>query len=751
MILKNLWRRKTRTLLTVLGIAIGVAAVVSLGAIGAGIVESYGSILSNPTTDITVSQKDAIDISFSALDEDLLPRIQAVPGVEVVDPVVVGFVQSENLPFFIVFGYETDSLAIRRYNVVEGKPITGQREILLGMKAAEDLKLGVGGTVRLYGVPYQIVGIYETGQALEEGGGVVSLAEAQEIASKPRQVNAFQIKTRRPDEADAVIERLQTLFPDLSISKGSGNSAAQEWVGMIQAMAWGIAAIAIIVGGMGMMNTMVMSVFERTREIGVLRALGWRRGRVMRLILSEAVVLSILGGLLGVLLGVALVQAAASMPGYGTLMTGRYSTGLFAQGMLTAILLGTVGGIYPAWWASKLTPIEALRYEGGASGSSRRRKKSDESAAASASRLPPALRDLGRRKVRTVLTVLGIGVGVAAIVALNGISEGMIQQLNQFAGGSSMGDLTLMQRGVPDMSLSAIDERVGRAIGGMPEVESVSGMVLGFSSQPGMPFFIISGLDPNSPAMRHFTVAEGRHIQRPNEMLLGRAAANALKKGVGDTMQVLNGSYRIVGVFETGVGYEESGGVFALSEAQAILNRPRQVSYLLVDVRNPQDVEYVRQAVEQRFEDVKASVSTEFAQNTDDIQTLQSMTGAIILMALIVGGIVILNTMIMTIYERTREIGTLRALGWRKRRILSTVVREAVLLSALAGVAGILMGIGMIELAALAPAAAYLQGTFTSQALAETMVIAIGLGVLGGLYPAWRASRLSPVEALRYE
>ncbi|MCA9868970.1 MAG: ABC transporter permease, partial [Anaerolineae bacterium] len=409
------------------------------------------------------------------------------------------------------------------------------------------------------------------------------------------------------------------------------------------------------------------------------------------------------------------------------------------------------GGIYPAWWASKLTPIEALRYEGGASGSSRRRKKSDESAAASASRLPPALRDLGRRKVRTVLTVLGIGVGVAAIVALNGISEGMIQQLNQFAGGSSMGDLTLMQRGVPDMSLSAIDERVGRAIGGMPEVESVSGMVLGFSSQPGMPFFIISGLDPNSPAMRHFTVAEGRHIQRPNEMLLGRAAANALKKGVGDTMQVLNGSYRIVGVFETGVGYEESGGVFALSEAQAILNRPRQVSYLLVDVRNPQDVEYVRQAVEQRFEDVKASVSTEFAQNTDDIQTLQSMTGAIILMALIVGGIVILNTMIMTIYERTREIGTLRALGWRKRRILSTVVREAVLLSALAGVAGILMGIGMIELAALAPAAAYLQGTFTSQALAETMVIAIGLGVLGGLYPAWRASRLSPVEALRYE
>ncbi len=89
-----------------------------------------------------------------------------------------------------------------------------------------------------------------------------------------------------------------------------------------------------------MMNTMVMSVFERTREIGVLRALGWQRGQVMRLILGEALVLSLLGGLLGILLGVGMVQAGASMPGYGMMLTGKYSLGLFAQGMLTAVLAG---------------------------------------------------------------------------------------------------------------------------------------------------------------------------------------------------------------------------------------------------------------------------------------------------------------------------------------------------------------------------------------------------------------------------
>jgi putative ABC transport system permease protein len=262
---------------------------------------------------------------------------------------------------------------------------------------------------------------------------------------------------------------------------------------------------------------------------------------------------------------------------------------------------------------------------------------------------------------------------------------------------------------------------------------------------------MIFGLDLNSPPMRHFSLAEGRSIQRPNEVLLGRAAADALKKDLGDTIQVFNGAYRVVGIFETGVGYEEAGGVFALREAQAILQRPRQVSYLLVDVRDPQHVEYVRQVIEQRFPDVKASTSSEFAQNTDDIQTLESMTGAIALMALVVGGIVILNTMIMTIYERTREIGTLRALGWRKRRILSAVVREAVLLSALAGVVGIILGIGLVKLAGASPAASYLQGSFTPQMLAQTLGLAVVLGVLGGLYPAWRASRLSPVEALRYE
>ncbi len=743
MVFKNLWRRKTRSILTILGIAIGVAAVVALGAIANNLMVNYGSMASNPNADVTVMQKDAIDISFSSITGDLGDRLRGIPDVEVVDPVLIAWATGENLPFFMAFGYEPNSLAVRRFRIVEGKPVSGARQMALGKQVAQDLDKGVGDTLRIMGTPYQIVGIYETGQAMEEAGGVVTLEEAQDIARKPRQVNAYQIKVRNPQQVDAVVERIRTLFPELFVSRGSGNEAAEQWMGMVSGLAWGIAGIAIIIGGLGMMNTMVMSVIERTREIGVLRALGWRRSQVLGMIMGEALLLSFVGGLLGILVGVALIEAASRAPGYGGMLQGGYTPGIFAQGLITALLLGTVGGIYPAWWAGRLTPIEALRYEGGAG--------SGRGAGRQGARLPTVLRDLGRRKMRTALTVLGIGVGVSALVALNGIAEGMINQFNNFAGGSAIGDISVMQKDLPDMSLSTIDERVGRAIQGMPQVESVSGMILGFTSQPGLPFFIVSGLEPDEPPMRHYPVVEGRSIQRPNEILLGRGAAEALKKQVGDSLELASGTYRVVGIYETGVAWEDTGGVMAMIEAQRVFAKPRQVSYYLIDVRDPADVEYVRQAVEKRFPDMSASISTEFAQNTDDIQSMQAMINGVVFVALLVGGIVILNTMVMTIYERTREIGTLRALGWHKRRILGMVVREAILISLLAGVVGILLGMGLTWLIALSPATAYLAADYNAAILGQTILVAVVLGVIGGIYPAWRASRLSPVEALRYE
>ncbi|MFN8422702.1 MAG: FtsX-like permease family protein [Anaerolineae bacterium] len=126
---------------------------------------------------------------------------------------------------------------------------------------------------------YRVVGIYETGQSFEEAGGVMTLSDAQALVQRPRQVNLFQVKLRTPDQAEALRDRLAKRMPQARITLGTGAGQRQEVYAMLEAFALAIGFVAALVGGLGMMNTIFMSVFERVRDIGVLRALGWRRRR----------------------------------------------------------------------------------------------------------------------------------------------------------------------------------------------------------------------------------------------------------------------------------------------------------------------------------------------------------------------------------------------------------------------------------------------------------------------------------------
>jgi ABC-type antimicrobial peptide transport system permease subunit len=751
MIFRNLWRRTTRSALTILGIAIGVAAVVALGAMAQGMIVNYGTAV-GLNNDLLVIQANALDALFSTLDEDLGARIRSTPGVENVDPGVYSWIATDEMPFFLVFGYEPGSVAAAHYRIVEGKPVTAPKQIALGQRAADSLKKGVDDTVRLYGIPYRVVGIYETGQGMEESGGLVTLTDSQEIAQKPRKVSLFQVGLRRNADIDQVMRRIQATDKVLSVTKASEFNASQQWASMLEGFAWGIAAIAVLIGGLGMMNAMVMSVMERTREIGTLRALGWRRGRVVRLIMGEAVVLSLMGSLLGIAIGVGLTELAASVPGVGAFLEGVYSPKIFLQGLATALVLGLVGGAYPAWRAANLQPVEALRYEGGGAGDD----QTDRSAAAWLNRHARALglpaRNLWRRRARTMISVTGIGIGVATLVMLGGMSKSLMGQLNSLAGSGGAGNITLMQRKVADLSLSTLDERMVSQLQAMPGVKSVSPYLMGFVMTPDMPFFLFGGLDPNSSAMSHYKLVGGRYVARPNEILLGKVGADNYKLGLGDFITLFDNRYRIVGIYETGVAYEDGGGMMALREAQRLLGRPRSVSFIFVDVTDPRQAEPVRATIARRFPEALVSLSSQFAQDTDSMDQMNAMTAAIGLLALIVGGIVVANTMMMSIYERTREIGTLRAVGWRKGRILGQVVQETLLLCLLSGLFGSAFGIIMLALLARLPV---IQGMLEAEwdvgIFLQAILMALLVGLISGIYPAWRASRLQPVEALRYE
>ncbi len=742
MILKNLWRRATRSLLTVLGIAIGVAAVVALGAMAQGFGKNYSNTL-GLSNDLLVTQANAFDVLYSSLDEDLDQRILAIPDVTNVDPGVFTFIVVGDTPYFLIYGYPAGSVAMGHYRIVEGKPVTGSGQIALGRRGADALKLGVDDTLRVNGVPYRIVGIYETGQGMEESGGVVTLADAQTIAAKSRQVSLFQVGLRPNANLDQVIQRIESIDKEITVSTASDYASGQEWTAILQAFAWSIAAIAILIGGLGMMSAMVMSVLERTREIGTLRAVGWTRRQVLRLILGESVALSLAGGVIGILLGVGMVWAASRNPSVGAFLEGSFSPGIFVQGLVTALALGLVGGYYPARTAANLQPVEALRYEGGGAGES-----SDPLGRVG----NQSFRNLWRRRTRTLISSAGIGIGVATLVMLGGIIEGMIGQLNGLVGSGSTGSITVMQRDVADMSLSSLDERIARLIQGMPQVKSVSPFVLGFVSTETMPIFIVGGLEPDSPPMSHYKLVEGRYIRRPNEIMLGKIASETYKVGLGDTITLYNNRYKVVGITETGVSFEDSGGMLALQEAQRLLARPRSVTFIFVDVEEPAQAAALVEVINQRFPEARASLSSEFAQNTNDIQTTLAMTNAIHLLALTVGGIVVANTMIMSIYERTREIGTLRALGWRRRHILSQIVQESLYLCLFAGVMGALFAVLLLTAVSSIPGfTQIIRPSWNLEIFVSATGVVLLLGLLGGLYPAWRASRLQPVEALRYE
>jgi putative ABC transport system permease protein len=135
-------------------------------------------------------------------------------------------------------------------------------------------------------------------------------------------------------------------------------------LGYIDTATWAISLLAIIIGGVGVINTMIMSVFERTREIGVLKAVGWRSRRILGMILGESIVLTLVAGTVGTIVGIVGVNAVlAYSSSFGSIIQPVYSLDLFIRAYGIAFLVGILGGIYPAYRASKLAPTEALRYE----------------------------------------------------------------------------------------------------------------------------------------------------------------------------------------------------------------------------------------------------------------------------------------------------------------------------------------------------------------------------------------------------
>ena len=521
MIFKNLFRRRSRSLLTMAGIAIGVAAMIALGSLAAGLATGYQAIAGGSQADLVMTEAESYDLSLSHVDEHVGVELLAMPEVREVAGMMMGNVSAaEGAKYFFIFGHDPQGFAIDHFRIIEGQGLDARgvrgRPLLLGKNAAEGLEVGVDDSVNLTGGTFRVVGIYETGDAFEDGAAVITLKDAQTILQKPRLVNAFYLKLKDTGQADRLRERVARRFPETDLSTAVEFGDKQQAVAILEGMAAAVAGMAILVGGVTMTNTILMSVYERTREIGVLRAVGWRRRRVLRLILGESILLALAGALVGILIGVALVIAIRNVPLYGY-TRGQFSPGLFAQAFVVAMVLGITGGLYPAWRASKLQPLEAMRYDGG--GHSRAGSRFNLSFGGM------TFKSIFRRKTRTALTLVAIGIGVGAIVGLGAIIDGVMGQLDTIFAGSNA-HLMALERDVSDMGYSAIPESVGARIAAHPDVAYVSGVVVGFAMEyEEAPIFIIWGYHPQEKAIARFKIVEGEPLRANRQTVLGQAGS----------------------------------------------------------------------------------------------------------------------------------------------------------------------------------------------------------------------------------
>lgn len=368
-LLKNLFRRRTRSLLTVFGLAVAVAAMVALVGVASRFEQSYYELYDRMKVDLVVQEGGGSQMLNRSIKESLGKEIEALPGVSRAAGGLVDTVAFEDYDLFMVVvnGWAPGSSLFEHVKIVEGetfKPEQADQDVvLLGKVLAANIGKKVGDTVEMYAKPMKVVGIFESFNVYENGAITIPLATLQRSMDRPGRVSAFLVeaKDRSPESIAKLKTEIEALAPKITAKPMKSFVGGVSHIKASRAMAWMTSAIALIIGAIGMLNTMAMAVHERIKEIGTLRAMGWRKERVVRMILGESLLLSLGGAVLGSILAVVMTNYFSRFPATAGFVDGYIAPEFIGLGFGLAVVVGVLGAAYPAWWGASLSPIEALR------------------------------------------------------------------------------------------------------------------------------------------------------------------------------------------------------------------------------------------------------------------------------------------------------------------------------------------------------------------------------------------------------
>ena len=393
--LKSIARNKLRSLLTALGVVIGVACVIVSVAIGAGVAASVAEMINALGSNVIMIMPGAatqsgarIFTGQSTLTEGDVEAIRReAPAVAYITPTVrsAGQVVAAEMNWSTqVQGVDVDWPFIRSWNTTEGSFFTeqdvrsGAKVAVLGSVVAENLfpaGNAVGSTIRIKNVPFKVIGLLEkkggTSMGDQDDTIIAPYTTVQKRLSGQQRLGMLMASAasgeqvqEAMDQIDAVLRQRHRIAPGADAdfmmrSQEEMAQANQQQISLMRRLLLGIAIVSLFVGGIGIMNIMLVSVTERTREIGIRMAIGARGRHVLLQFLFEAIVLSVFGGLIGILLGIGVATLFARVAKWPIVVSPTAIMVAFA----VAATVGIFFGFYPARKAARLDPIDALRYE----------------------------------------------------------------------------------------------------------------------------------------------------------------------------------------------------------------------------------------------------------------------------------------------------------------------------------------------------------------------------------------------------
>ena len=797
--LKGLIARPVRTILTTLAIVLGVAMV--SGALTLTDTMRGGADgltkAAYDGTDAVVAGKTAFAVDSTdyttkrpTVDASLLEQVRSVPQVAA----AVGDINDEakiiardgkpagDGPYFGV-GFDSREKAAAGttpFRLDEGRWATGPGEVVIDASTSENEEYGIGSSVKIAAhgktESYEVVGVARFGTVKSLGvatAAVFDLKTAQELFGKEGRYDSI-LAVGKDGTSGAEVRKAVAG----AVGSGATVMTAKEqdrftldglkmFISIITIVLIVFGFVAILVGAFTIFNTLSITVAQRSREFGLLRMVGASRRQVLSSVLVEALVIGVLASLIGLAAGFGIAKGLDAvftsmqidLPEAGMV----FATRTVIVAMAVGVLVTLAAGLLPAWRATRVPPVAALR--DAAPGSEKVRLPARfvrllasvigrvaERVGGSAGRL--ARRNAMRSPGRTAVTASAMMIGVALVTLVTVVAQGLRDSTTGAL--DRRVDATHVVSGSDGWSPT--DVAVAKDLASTPGVQGVTGLrmdgALAFGDKE-----IVNSVDPKTVGgMFTFDWAEGDDSvlasMGAGDAIVDEGWAKEQKLGVGDRFGIT--SPQGVELALTVRGIEESPVIdaFALGPItisqqafeKAFESRLNTLTFVKADAGA--DLSKVFAA----HPDAMAQTKAEYKeQTTGDIDSLLAIFYVLLALAVIVSLFGIVNTLVLSTFERTRELGMLRAVGMSKRQVRRMVRHESIITALIGAGLGIGAGLALAYAVTTAFADEGLSFAVPAGALITLVIVATVAGVLAAILPARRASRLDPLTALAYE